>query len=394
MPQPEVLIVIMACLLVISVLLTRIFAKGGVPSLLVCCLVGLAVGNGGTYDFVFDQPSFLNIFGQIALAAIIFVGGFQTDLSRVRKILLPAGVLATIGVVVSAAVFGSVYHLITATGFKEALLLGAIVSSTDAAAVFAILENKRLNLHYNLSEILEVESGVNDPIALFLVGALIAWNTGEPVAATSLAFAFLSQVTLGVAIGALFGKALNFILIRNWLDDDSLVIVLVVGWLILTWYSLEYLGANLLIGAYSCGIAFGHKLEREKSHLTGFLSGISWTLQAGLFLLMGLQIFPNQLTQFLWQGLLVSLILVLLARPCAIIASGHKTYLKPRVLTFLSWAGLRGATPVVFAVYALQHGVRVADDFMNIIFFVVLFSVLIQGSSLGFVANKLGLSRK
>ena len=395
MTESEHLLLIMSSLLIVAVFLTRILARGGVPSVLLCSIVGLLVGNGGQYDFVFDDPTLVNHFGQIALAVIVFVGGVHTEINSIKKVILPSSLMASFGVIASALSFGAIFSLLSNFSLAECFLLGAIISSTDAAAIFSVLESKNLKLKDSLDLSLELESGLNDPMALFLVGAVVSFIVKGDVNFSFLAMDFILQIGIGLLAGSFGGYLLNYVIRSKFIDDKSLVVVLVVSWSIVSWFLCQKIGANILIFSYFYGIFLGRNLSKNDfEYIETFLSGISWTCQASLFLILGLQIFPKDLIEFLPEGIAAAFILLLVSRPISVLSSAKKAYYKPQNLCFLTWAGLRGATPIVFSVYAMQNGAAVAGDFINIIFFVVVFSVLIQGSSLGFVAKKLNVVGK
>ncbi|TAH18778.1 MAG: potassium/proton antiporter [Cytophagales bacterium] len=382
----EVILLICSILLFLSILLSKFTHKLGVPTLLGFLLLGLVFGNGGEYDFHYDYPEFTLRLGQIALSIILFTGGLNTEIEQIRPVMRQGLTLATVGVAITALVAGTSIYWLTSLDFPTSLLLGAIISSTDAAAVFSILEAKGMKLSGKIFPTLELESGTNDPMAYFLTISLSAFilEGGEfPV------WAFLGKLAYSMGVGALTGVGMGYLTtlaLRILKLKVGLTPVLVITIILFIFSLMELVGGNSLLAVYTAGIVFGN-YKRNASYIANFFEGISWLMEIILFLTLGLQIFIQDLPEVFWIGMIVSSVLMFVARPISVFVSLAFFKATSKEKLYISWVGLRGATPIVFALYPVLYQVPEANLLFNISFFVVLTSILLQGSTISVVAK-------
>jgi len=382
----EVILLICSILLFLSILLSRFTHKLGVPTLLGFLLLGLVFGNGSEYDFHYDYPEFTLRLGQIALSIILFTGGLNTEIDQIRPVMRQGLTLATLGVVITALVAGTSIYWLTSLNFSTSLLLGAIISSTDAAAVFSILEAKGMKLSGKIFPTLELESGTNDPMAYFLTISLSSFilEGGEfPVGI------FFGKLTYSMGLGALTGAGMGYLMtlaLKLLKLKVGLTPVLVITMILFVFSLMELIGGNSLLAVYIAGIVFGN-YKRNASYIANFFEGVSWLMEIILFLTLGLQIFIQDLPEVFFTGMIVSAILMFVARPISVFISlaFFKKTIKEKL--YISWVGLRGATPIVFALYPVLYHVPEAKLLFNISFFVVLTSILVQGSTISVVAK-------
>ena len=386
------LILLVAGLLVIlSLLASRFFRRWGVPSLLVTLGVGLLFGNGGRYDFDYNYPDLTLHVSEIALCIIIFSGGLESNWTRFRPIVGQGVSLATLGVLVTMITFAAVAHFGLNWPWLPALLLGAAVSSTDAAAVFSILENSRVKLRKGVREILELESGTNDPMAYFLTISLSQLLlTPENMDAGGFALLgarFVWSMAVGLATGYLAGRGLLLFIRKLELKRGQFPVLLLAGVVIV--YAINMLtGGSALLALYIMGILLGNAPWVQRDINLNFFEGMSWLMETALFLLLGLQVYLYELDEVAWEGLVLALALILLARPAGTVAAlslFRRSSRREKV--FLSWVGLRGATPIVFALIPLVMHVPFSHKIFNISFIIVVISMLLQGTTVGWMAR-------
>jgi cell volume regulation protein A len=380
-----------AVLLLLGVLASRAADRVGVPALLLFLVVGMLAGSEGLGGVHFDDAQTAAAVGTVALVLILFSGGLDTDWGSVRPVLLHAGGLSTAGVAVTAIGVGLAAHLLLGFTLLEGFLLGAIISSTDAAAVFAVLRSKGVHLKGRLKPLLELESGSNDPMAVFLTVAVLQLMTQPSASAADLALAFLLQMPLGAAVGYATGRAGVFLVNRIRLGYEGLYAVLTLSLALLT-YGLAYVvGGNGFLAVYLAGIVIGNRPLIHRRTLLLFHDGAAWLMQIAMFLTLGLLVFPSRLVPVAWEGFLIAAVLMLLARPAAVFLCLLPARLTVREKAFVSWVGLRGSVPIVLATFPLVAGVPRADQVFNVVFFVVLLSVLAQGATVSLAARLLGV---
>jgi cell volume regulation protein A len=386
----EILIAV-AALLLVSILASKISDRFGVPALLVFLVLGMLAGSDGPGGIYFDDPQLAQSIGILALVLILFAGGLDTEWGRVHRVLREGLLLATFGVFITALVVGVAAHALLGFTWLESMLLGAIVSSTDAAAVFAVLRSKGVGLKKPLTPLLELESGSNDPMAVFLTIGLIQLITQPGLAWTTLIGHFLQQMLLGALLGYGLGQAAVFIINRLRLSHDGLYPVVTVAFALLTFGLTDYLGGSGFLAVYLAGIVLGNHEFIHRRSLMRFHDGLAWLMQIAMFLTLGLLVFPSRLVPIAGVGLLIAAWLIFVARPLSVFLSLALSRLRWREMALVSWVGLRGALPIILATFPLLARVPHADQIFNIVFFIVLTSVLLQGTSLAPAARLLGL---
>jgi potassium/hydrogen antiporter len=385
-------ILLLAFLFIVGVLTTRFSTRLGVPSLIFFILVGMVMGSDVLGIVYFDNASLTQKIGVIALIIILFEGGLQTNWKNVKPVIVPSLSLATIGVLITSGIVAAAAKLILNLDWLEAVLFGAIVGSTDAAAVFAVLKNH--NISPKLGSTLEAESGSNDPMAVFLTVAMIEMITIPDTSIVTLIGDFFLQMGLGLLMGIIFGKVAVKALNSINLDSSGLYPVFATAFALLTYGITAFLNGSGLLAVYIAAIIIGNAEIAYRHSIFRFSEGFAWMMQILMFVILGLLVFPSELftTAILIQGILVSLILILVARPVAVFISTIKMPFSQKERIFLSWAGLKGAVPIVLATFPLLAGIEDSHQIFNVVFFVVLTSALIQGSTIPLLADKLGLN--
>ncbi len=374
-------------LLLISIVAGKTTYRFGVPTLILFVLVGMLAGSDGIGGLVFEDPKLAQFIGIVALNFILFSGGLDTSFRSIRPVLAQGIVLSTLGVLLTTILVGLFIHLILDFTLYEGLLLGAIVSSTDAAAVFSILRSKNLALKSNIRPTLELESGSNDPMAYFLTIAMLGLVMEPEKSLLTIIPFFFQQILLGVLCGFLFGKLSRTMINRIEISFEGLYPVLAIALMFMTFSLTNFVGGNGFLAIYLCGVYLGnHKLIHKKTILKVF-DGLAWLMQIVLFLTLGLLVFPKQLMAISGIAIIISLFLVLVARPLSVFISLSFFKMKLRRRLYISWVGLRGAVPIVFATYPLLAGIDKANIIFNIVFFVSLTSVLLQGTTLSVIAR-------
>lgn len=388
----ENILLVGSLLLFFSLIAGKTSYKFGVPTLILFLAIGMLAGSEGVLGINFNDPKLAQFIGIVSLNFILFSGGLDTSWSSIKPVLWQGISLSTLGVLLTALTLGTFIWAITDFTIYEGLLLGAIVSSTDAAAVFSILRSKRLALKYNLRPTLELESGSNDPMAYVLTIAFLGLITHPERSLASIAPLFLQQMLVGGLVGLLMGKLSKILINRISLDFEGLYPVLVITLMFFTFSFTNFLGGNGFLSVYLCAVYLGnHELIHKKTILKVF-DGFSWLMQIILFLTLGLLVFPSHIIPFIGIGLLTSLFLILIARPFSVFISMLPFRMNVPRRTFISWVGLRGAVPIVFATYPLLAGIENADMIFNIVFFVSVTSVLLQGTTFSLLARWLHLS--
>jgi cell volume regulation protein A len=385
----ELAILSIAVLLLLSVIASKTSYKLGVPALLLFLFIGMLAGSEGIGGIEFDDAQAAQILGIIALAYILFAGGLDTRWRSIRPVLGAGAALASIGVILTALVVGLAAFWLFEFSLLEALLLGAIVSSTDAAAVFSVLHSKALRLRGRLKPLLELESASNDPMAVLLTIGLIDLLMQPDTAAFNLVFFFALQVLVGGAIGVGVGRSLVFVLNRLHLEYQGLYPVVTLSAVLLTYGLTAALGGSGFLAVYLAGLVMEKYDFIHKRSLTRFHDGVAWLMQIAMFLALGLLLFPSQLLPVAAMSLVLSLVLIFVARPLAVFLTLLFSRMPLNEKGFVSWVGLKGAVPIVLATFPLLEGVPQADLIFNIVFFVVLTSVLFQGTTIPLVARLL-----
>ena len=390
-----------AALVFISVLAGVFSARVGFSFLLVFLVVGTLAGVDGPGGLVFNDFRLSFWVGNVALAVILLDGGLRTDMRTFRTGLRPSLLLATVGVVLCTAITGAAAHWLLGLSWPLALLVGAIVGSTDAAAVFSLLKSSGVTLNERVAATLEIESGMNDPMAVYLtlmfIGIALALGGGGSgtVDAGDVLLSLLQQFGWGALLGLGCGWALAELLKRLGRGSDGgggIRALLVVSGGLTVFAGTTWVGGSGFLAVYMMGVVVGNRARRQVRPSLSAMDGYAWLSQAGMFLLLGLLVTPSDLLRTLWPALGVSLVLMLVARPISVWLCLAPLHFKPREITFISWVGLRGAVPIVLAVFPLMAGVQGAQTFFNVAFVVVLTSLMLQGSTIAWSARRLGVT--
>ncbi|TYR80855.1 potassium/proton antiporter [Priestia megaterium] len=379
-------IFLLSILLVVGVLTAKFSSRLGVPSLVLFIIVGMIL----SHYIYFDNALLTQGFGIIALIIILFDGGIHTKWTDVKAVIRPSVSLATAGVLVTTIVTGVLAKYILDVTWLEGLLFGAIVGSTDAAAVFSVLGSK--NIRQKLTSTLEVESGSNDPMAIFLTVSIIQLiqNPDSPI--FTLILDFFWQMGIGLIMGLLLGKASVWAINRINLDSSGLYPVLSLALAALTYGITAFIGASGLLAVYIMAVSLGNADLTYRHAIVRFNEGFAWMMQILMFILLGLLVFPKELIDITWQGILLSFLLMLVARPLGVFISMIFTKYSIKEKLFISWAGLKGAVPIVLATYPMMAELENSSLIFNVVFFVVLTSALLQGATISPLANLLKLS--
>lgn len=384
----ENILLIGSLLLFISIISSKTSFRIGIPTLILFLIIGMLAGSDGPGGIYFNDPETAQLLGVIALTFILFSGGLDTKWESIRPIIRNGIALSTIGVLLTAGSVGLFATYVLGFNVYEGLLLGAIVSSTDAAAVFSILRSRNFGLKGTIRPLLELESGSNDPMAYFLTLSMI-YLIGQPdVSVWSLIPRFLLDMLLGVGCGYVFGKLMIWILNRIQLNIDGLYPVLVLSLVFFTFSFSEQIGGNGFLAVYVAALLLGNSNFIHKKSLMRFYDGQAWLMQIVMFLTLGLLVYPKQIVPIMGEGILISAFLILVARPLAVFtALAFAKDMNFRKKLFISWVGLRGAAPIVFATYPLLAHIEYATTIFHLVFFISVSSVLLQGTTLPYIAK-------
>jgi cell volume regulation protein A len=387
--MPEQILLIGAGLLFVSILFTKISAKLGVPALVAFLIVGIFAGPEGIGHITVHNPDAIQLVGIFALITILFSGGFETEWADLRPVIGRGLLLATIGLCITAGLVAAIVHVLFATTWLEGLLFGSIISCTDVAAVFSVLRSRSLLLRAGLGPIAEFESAANDPTAVILTLAIIQLIRTPGSSVLGLVPEFFLQMIVGVVCGAAMGFVIPKII--NWLDleHDGLYSPLTLALAILTYSLASALHGSGYLAAYVAGVMMNRQGFYQKKSLKRFLVGVSWLAQIVMFVTLGLILRPSHVADILPQGLLISAFLIFFARPVSVIATLFLTKMTMREMLMVSWLGLRGAVPIILGTFTLYSGLAVSQLIFDLVFVVVLLSVLIQGTTLVRVAKLL-----
>lgn len=373
---------IITLLILISIFASKTAGRAGVPVMLFFLIVGMLAGSEGLGGIQFDNHVLAQMIGNVSLIYILFSGGFDSDIKNTKPVMKSASILATFGVVITAGLVGLFVHYLLGLPLVTALLLGSIVSSTDAAAVFGVLRSKGIGLKGRLKALLESESASNDPMAVLLTVNIITFINGSVGSPSELALGFAKQVIIGAAFGYGFGKITAKVVNKINLDFEGLYPVLTFSAVGLCYGITQLLGGNGILSVYLMGLTMAATKLAHKRSLMTFHDGIGWLSQIVMFVCLGLLVFPTQIPSYLFSGLAISFFMMLVARPISVFICliGQKYNVREKL--FVSWVGLRGSVPIILATYPLVANVEGAHDIFNVVFFIVVLSVALQGTTI------------
>lgn len=390
----EAFILFAGVVILFGILVVPLSRRIGAPILLIVLATGMLLGEDGPGGIQFNDYSSAYALGSVALAIILFAGGLETNLNKTKGARLPAVLLATLGVIITAAVVGVIATRVIGMPLEVGLLLGAVVASTDAAATFLLIQQSGVGISDRLKNTLILESGLNDPVAIFLTVMLTALvDAGAIISSQSLLDSLpllASQIGLGLALGSLGGWFSAVLIDRITLPQGLYPpLALVCGLIIYSGTAL--LGGSGFLAVYICGLVIAFLVKRPFERILHFNEGLQWLSQILLFLMLGLLVTPSNLLAKLPQALLIAAVLIFVARPAAVLVCAAPFGFRVKENLFLGWVGLRGAVPIFLAIVPVITPGPVTVDFFNIVFVVVVTSLLLQGSTISVVASWLGL---
>ncbi len=388
-----------AALVLVSILLGQVTSKTGLPLLLIFLAIGMLAGEDGPGGIRFDNYQLAFWIGNIALAVILLDGGLRTPYSIFRIALKPSILLATAGVILTCAFITLAGALIFGLPWTLAFLFGAIVASTDAAAVFGLLNGSGVKLNERVAATLEIESGINDPMAVFLtilaITVILSQTAGAPVSAQSIALSVFQQIGYGVAIayGAahVFTRLLQAVKIERS-SNHGINALLIIASGMFVFGLTTYIGGSGFLAIYIFGLVLGNNKTRFVKTIIPAMDGLAWLFQASMFLLLGLLATPHEVLASLGTGIGLSLFLIFVARPLAVFPCLRWFNFNTKEMLFISWVGLRGAVPIVLAIFPIIAGVDPSQLMLSFSIMVVISSLLLQGTTLSIVAKKLGMA--
>ena len=396
----ELFLLLISVLLFVSLLVGKMGSRFGVPTLLLFLLIGMLSGSDGL-GIEFNSPKIAQAIGVVALNIILFSGGMDTRFTEVKPIAAQGMILATIGVLFTALLTGIFIFWLTNNFFNavtftllESLLLASVMSSTDSASVFSILRSKNLSLKENLRPLLEFESGSNDPMAFMLTIVFIQLIQSPVIDAWAALWMFFKQLLLGGLAGYFLGRLSVRIINKINLDNDALYSVLLMTLMFFLFGFTTFISGNGYLAVYVGGLFIGNSRFVHKRSSLKFFDGMTWLVQIIMFLTLGLLINPSELLPIAGIGIIVGLFMIFFSRPVSV----HLSLLPFRNLShkarhYVSWVGLRGAVPIIFATYPWIENLPHAKDIFNIVFFITILSLVIQGTTVGSMAKWLGLSQ-
>lgn len=396
----ENILLVGSILLFVSIIVGKTGYRFGVPALLLFLVVGMLFGSDGL-GLQFHNAKEAQFIGMVALSIILFSGGMDTKFTEIKPILSPGIVLSTFGVLLTALFTGLFIWWLSGMGWTNihlplitSLLLASTMSSTDSASVFAILRSQKMNLKHNLRPMLELESGSNDPMAYMLTVVLIQLIQSSGMGASQIAFSFVIQFVVGAAAGYLLGKLAILMLNRLNIDNQSLYPILLLSFVFFTFSITDLMKGNGYLAVYIAGMMVGNNKIMHRKEIYTFMDGLTWLFQIIMFLCLGLLVNPHEMLEVAVVALLIGVFMIVIGRPLSVflclLPFGKRINMKSRL--FVSWVGLRGAVPIIFATYPVVAGVPGADVIFNIVFFITILSLVIQGTTVSKAARIMGLS--
>ncbi|MBO7321349.1 MAG: potassium/proton antiporter [Bacteroidales bacterium] len=390
-----------AILLVVSIFVSKLSFKFGVPTLLLFLMVGMLFGSDGV-GIEFSNMKYAQAIGIVAMSIILFSGGMDTKFSDIKPVVVPGLVLSTLGVVLTAIITGLFIFLLSKSAIISitftlpiSILLASTASSTDSASVFSILRGQNIGLKNNLRPMLELESGSNDPVAYIMTITMIGAVTSGEGLSWNLAVNFIIQLLVGTLFGYLLGKLGVFVINKINLHNTSLYPILVLCLIFITYSTTYFLNGNGYLAVYIAGMVVGNHPLVKKLETNTFLDGLTWLFQIIMFLILGLLVNPRELLTIAPFAILVGIFMIVVARPLTVFLTlipFKKIDVKSKL--FISWVGLRGAVPILFATYPVIAEVENSHVIFNIVFFITIVSLIIQGTTIPFMAKKLDLDQE
>lgn len=384
------MLILVSVVIILCVIFNKVSGKLGVPMLLFFILLGMLFGSDGIFKIHFDDYHFAEAICSTALIFIMFYGGFGTKWSEAKPVAVKAVLLSTLGVAMTAFIVGLLCHFILRIEWLESLLIGSVISSTDAASVFSILRSKKLGLKYNTASLLEVESGSNDPCSYMLTTIVLAIMGGD-VHGGNIIYMIFAQLFYGIVIGVVVALSALWILKKLKPDTAGFDAILVVAVAIFAYAFPSLIGGNGYLSVYIAGIIMGNSTIKNKKSLVNFFDGVTGLMQVLIFFLLGLLSYPSQMIYNIVPAIAIALFLTFIARPVSVFAvlSPFKCNINQQLL--VSWSGLRGAASIVFAIMIFISPVYTSNDIFNIVLCIVLLSIGIQGTLLPLLAKKLDM---
>ena len=382
-------VLVIACVILLCVLAEKFSDKFGMPALILFMFIGMLFGSDGIFKIPFDNFVLAENICAIALIFIMFYGGFNTNWPVAKKVAGKSVLLSTAGVLITALITAFLCNSVLKISPEESFLIGAVLSSTDAASVFAILRKKKLDLMDGTASVLEVESGSNDPVSYML--AIIALGFMLPGGNDSIALTVIKQVFFGVVTGIVLAKLVIDILTKTWLVSEGLDTIFIIAVVLSCFGINSMIGGNSYLSIYLFGIILGNSRIQNKQNLIPFFDGVTSLAQISIFFLIGLLSFPHLMPAIIPDAVAIVVFLTIIARPVAVFGLLLPFKCSVKQCLLVSWAGLRGASSVVFAIMAVANGISMKQDLYHIVFMVSLFSVSIQGTLLPAVARRLGM---
>ncbi len=395
----ENILLIGSVLLFVSIVVGKTGYRFGVPALLLFLLVGMLFGSDGL-GLQFHDAEEAQFIGMVALSVILFSGGMDTKYGDIRPVLAPGIVLSTVGVLLTALSTGVFIWWLSGMSWTNiclplttSLLLAATMSSTDSASVFAILRSQKMHLKHNLRPMLELESGSNDPMAYMLTIVLIQLTQTADMGIGAIMVQLAVQFIVGAGAGYIFGRIAVRILNRLDIDNQALYPILLLAFVFFTFSLTDLINGNGYLAVYIAGIIVGNEKIKQRRYITTFIDGLTWLFQIIMFLCLGLLVNPHEMLQVAAVAMLIGVFMIVVGRPLSVflcLLPFRGITLRPKL--FVSWVGLRGAVPIIFATYPVVAGVDGADIIFNVVFFITIISLVVQGTTVSFMAGRLGLS--
>lgn len=396
----ENILLVGSILLFVSIIVGKTGYRFGVPALLLFLVVGMLFGSDGL-GLQFHNAKEAQFIGMVALSIILFSGGMDTKYTEIKPILVPGIVLSTAGVLLTALFTGLFIWWLSGMSWTNiqlplitSLLLASTMSSTDSASVFAILRSQKMNLKHNLRPMLELESGSNDPMAYMLTIVLIQFIQSSGMGVGNILGSFIIQFIVGAVAGYLLGKLAILMLNKLNIDNQSLYPILLLAFVFFTFSITDLLKGNGYLAVYIAGMMVGNNKIMYRKEIYTFMDGLTWLFQIIMFLCLGLLVNPHEMLEVSVVALLIGIFMIVIGRPLSVflclLPFGKKITIKSRL--FISWVGLRGAVPIIFATYPVVANVPGAHSIFNIVFFITIVSLIVQGTTVSWVARILGLS--